>query len=448
MDRIGPDGAQNRRTFLSRAYRLGSGAMLAGSAGSFIAACGQKETTSVPISSALAQPGTTIPTATLNWAMAPYADETMAVIAMKQGWFSNVGIDIGPTATGAKFDLTESIAPLVSKQVDVGSGVFEVFASQLDTVDTVRSFITFDTFEGFGFFAPPESAQTYKSVQEFQAQGQSFEQAIRSTMGQMRGKTVGTATDPASRLFYNICFSLGGISASELKRKNLSNPNIVTAALSSRLDIAAPSGGVEITRLLSQGFKPLLDVRTLLKESQDARRLQIVTHGVYLTRSDIYEQRYETVLRAASVIYRVLDQLRDDHVKAASYQLPFLNAYTGTKLTETQLAQIHKGIAVLRTFEEMGEFYAGTQANNIYLNAQAQIEQLRKDKVLKGPHKVSEIEGARRVYRDLVRYKAESDRLFKAVGNAGDPVVRRARAQYEARNYLDSYRFLAAHSQA
>ncbi|MEA2341830.1 MAG: hypothetical protein QOG11_1907 [Solirubrobacteraceae bacterium] len=447
MHRPEPDPAMNRRAFVGHACRIGSGALLAASSGGLLAACGQKQAKAVSISSALAAPGTTIPTAQLSWAMAPYPDETMAVIAMRQGWFSDVGIQIGPTATGAKFDLTESIAPLVSRQVDVGSGVFEVFASQLDTSNTVRSFVTFDTFEGFGFMAPPE-AKDLKSVQEFQAEGQAFEQAVRSTMAQLKGKTVGTATDPASRLFYNICFDLGGVRPSDFDRKDLANPSIVSAALSSRLDIAAPSGGVEIVRLRSQGFKTLLDVRTLIKESGDARRLQLVTHGVYLTRSDYYDQHYETMLRAASVIYRVLDQLRADHAKAASYQLPFLNAYTGTKLTESQLAQIHKTVAVLRTFDEMPEFYEGTDANNIYIDAQAQIDQLHQDHVLKKPHKVGEIEGAHRVYRDLLRYKAESDRLFKAVGSQGADLVRRARAQYDARNYLDSYRFLAAQSQA
>jgi ABC-type nitrate/sulfonate/bicarbonate transport system substrate-binding protein len=442
------DPTMDRRAFVGSAARFASLPLVAGGLGAFLAACGQKtESAATNVPTGLATAGSTIPASQLSWAMAPFPDETVAVIAMRRGYFDDVGIKIKPTSTGAKLDLTESLAPLLSKQVDVGSGVIEVFASQLDNTQAARVFLLLDTFEGFALYAPPGSS--IKTVDEFVAQGQSFDQALKSAMGQLKGKRVALATDPGARLFYNLLFSVGGISAKDFQRRDLSNPNIVAAALAGKTDIAAPSGGVEVIKLESEGFKLIVNQRQFTEQSNDRRRLQLISHSTYVTRADVLENEYETILRAGSAVFRVLDDLRKDHPAAAGDQLPFLNSYTGTKLTEPQLAKIHKTIARLRTFDEMGDLLTGaTNPNNIYLNVQAQIDQLRKDKVLKNPHTVGEVDASRRVWEDLKRYRAESDRLFRALGGTRPDVVAKARKHYDARNYLDSYRFLAAASKA
>src|SRR5918911_5426447 len=43
-----------------------------------------------------AEPGTAIPTASVAFGMRPYADNTFYVVAMKKGWFKDVGIQITP----------------------------------------------------------------------------------------------------------------------------------------------------------------------------------------------------------------------------------------------------------------------------------------------------------------------------------------------------------------
>lgn len=438
----------DRRSFVGGAARLASVPLAGGSLATLLSACGQKdESTNVPLPTGLAAPGTGIPTAQLKWAMAPFPDETAAVIGMRRGYFDDVGITIKPTKTGAKLDLTESLAPLLSKQVDVGSGVIEVFASQLDNTRAARVFLLLDTFEGFAVYAPPDSS--IKSVQDFVDAGQPFDQALRSAMAQLKGKKVALATDPGARLFYKLLFDIGDLGSKAFERRDLSNPNIVAAALAGKTDFAAPSGGVEIIKLESEGFKLIVNQRQFTDGSNDARKLQLISHSTYVTRADILEKEYDTILRAASVVFRVLDDLRKDHKGAAADQLPFLNSYTGTKLTEPQLAKIHKTIARLRTFDEMGDLLTGAKnPNNIYVNVQAQIDQLRKDKVLKRPHSVADVDASKRVWTDLRRYKAESDKLFDSLGDDARGIVAKARRHYDARNYLDSYRFLASAAKA
>jgi ABC-type nitrate/sulfonate/bicarbonate transport system substrate-binding protein len=48
------------------------------------------------------KPGTEIPSATVNFGMRPYADNTFCVIAMKQGGFEDVGITIGRRNAASK----------------------------------------------------------------------------------------------------------------------------------------------------------------------------------------------------------------------------------------------------------------------------------------------------------------------------------------------------------
>lgn len=433
----------DRRAFVTGAARVASLPLVGGSAAAFLAACGQKEEAVAKLPTGLAAAGSTIPSSELAWAMAPYPDETIAVIGMKRGYFEDVGITIKPTDTGAKLDLTSSVAPLLSKQVDVGSGVIEVFASQLDNSSATKVFLLIDTYEGFALFAEPDSPM--KSVQEFVDAGQPFDTALKSAMAQFKGKRVSLATDPGARLFFKLLFEVGDLDVKDIERRDLSNPNILAAALAGKTDIAGPSGGVEVIKLESEGFKRIINQREFTSQSQDERKLQLISHSTYVTRADVLDDDYETILRAASVVFRVLDDLRKDHAGAAASQLPFLNAYTGTKLTQPQLLKIHETIARLRTFDEMGQLLEGADnPDNIYVNVQAQIDQLRKDKVLKKAHTVAEVDASKRVWTDLRRYRTASDELFASLGDGSPDVVTRARAQYDARNYLDSYRFLAA----
>ena len=67
------------------------------------------------------EPGTEIPSATVNFGMRPYADNTFYVIAMKQGWFEDVGITIGPEDLGLKVTDSNVTALLLNGQLDMSS---------------------------------------------------------------------------------------------------------------------------------------------------------------------------------------------------------------------------------------------------------------------------------------------------------------------------------------
>lgn len=410
-----------------------------------LAACGQEEETEAlaPELDQIAQAGTDIPEVDLNWGMAPFPDESLPVVAMQQGFFEDVGITIGPTPTGAKLDCTGSLAPLLTDKVQVCSAALEALLAQLDNTQEVQSFVTIDTVVGLGIFIPPESDA--QSVQDFIDEGDSFDEAIKKAMDQLRGKRVALATDPAARLLYNIAFSLGEISPDEFQRSDLDNPNIVNLALAGKTDFPAPSGGAEVVRLLQEGFRPLVTQEEIQQLSDDPRRFETAIHGSFITTDSYYADEYATVLRAASVVYRTLELARDDFSQVSEDLLPFINAYAGQSLSEAELEDELTNFAKLRTFDEIAEFYSGPETPaNLNATIEAQIEALRRDDVLQQEHTPDEIQGSEQVYNDLIQLKAQADELFDEVGDGGEnaDIVEAAREQYDNFNYLDAVRFL------
>src|SRR6187455_750362 len=64
------------------------------------------------------EPGTDIPAASVKFGMRPYADNTFYIIAMKKGWFHEVGIKILPEPEGLKVTDNNVIALLLNGQLD------------------------------------------------------------------------------------------------------------------------------------------------------------------------------------------------------------------------------------------------------------------------------------------------------------------------------------------
>ncbi|MGH6943042.1 MAG: hypothetical protein ACREH6_02325, partial [Geminicoccaceae bacterium] len=67
------------------------------------------------------EPGTAIPASAVKFGMRPYADNTFYVIAMKKGWFEEVGIKILPEPEGLKVTDNNVIALLLNGQLDMSS---------------------------------------------------------------------------------------------------------------------------------------------------------------------------------------------------------------------------------------------------------------------------------------------------------------------------------------
>lgn len=411
-----------------------------------LAGCGSSSDETVELPTGLATPGTDVPEVAVKLALTPLGDTTIPVIGVEKGYYQDVGITIEPEPYGAKLDLLGSVAPLLNKQVEVGSAFPPTVLGQLDTVKNIKAFALSDVFTGYALLAPEGQ---FKSVDDLMQDGASFDAAAGEVVDQVSGRSLLLADgDPSAQLFYKVLFDLSDVTAEDADTTYLKNPEITKAALAGRADFAAPSSGVDIQTLLDNGWESLISIDQMFENLDDERVLQLVGHSGYLTTDEYLSSNYETLLRFTSVMYRIIDDLQKNPEETVALYRDFVNSYTGTDLSDKGLADLYKSSYKLANFEEARVYY---EPNDSVLNVDnaynAQLATLKEDGVLKESHTAGDLFVAGQVWKDLNRYKQESDKLFDSVGDKDKDIVARAQEFYDARDYLDSYRLLASLSQ-
>jgi len=167
------------------------------------------------------------------------------------------------------------------------------------------------------------------------------------------------------------------------------------------------------------------------------------TFSGYLTTTEYAEENWDTLLRYASVVYRLIDDFQADPEGVAADYVDLLNSYTGSQLSAADLAATFEGLYSLRDFEAAAEFYEDEDAPFFFETVMgAQVAQLTAQGVIAEGHTASELSIADEIWRALVTYREEAD---DALAAAPDGALKdAAQAQYDARNYLDAYRLAAA----
>ncbi|MFT3866081.1 MAG: hypothetical protein QM729_17580 [Solirubrobacterales bacterium] len=441
-------GALSRRDLLDKSARA---ALSLGVLGSFgvLAGCGSDSSTgsTAATSAGTTAAGTSIPKTTVNFTVAPAADDGLAVIGMYDHYFDDVGITIGPSATGANYILGESLAPLLNGQVETGSLVYEVLLQQLDTVKNVRPYLIIDTYVGHGFFAPADAQ--VKDLTEFAKTAATYEQAAKETLAQMQGKRIAVASDVVNQPYWNSLFEIGGVDPSDAER--LENTNILELLQAGKLDFGGIANGPQYVAALEAGLKPVFLQKDQLELAEDQAALALyVNHDSLVTTEDFYDENYDTVLRISSVMYRILNDLlgagEKKRMEALETQLPWLDAKTGTKLTPKALGTQFENLALIRDLDQQKAFFEGQSVDNIYYSGELILKHLKKTGVLHEDHTVAEVDGAKKVWTDLMKYRAESEELLEKLGkgstNSQKQVISAAQKQYDNFNYLDASRFL------
>ncbi|WP_328395818.1 hypothetical protein [Nocardia sp. NBC_00416] len=389
---------------------------------------------------ATASAGETIPRATVKAGFSPYGDELLGVAGIARGYFDQVGITVDPAPNGAQTDLIGSLTPLLNNQIQLGSGYISAIPPQLDNVNNVVGFGISDVFYGYRILAP---AGKYKTLSQVMASGLSYEEAVAAVLDQVKGHDV-ILRQGVAPTFYNLITGTAGGSMTDWNVQHLANPDIVRAAQSGQADFVSPTGAVEIVRLQMDGWEPLIDLRQVIDNMPAADTVALrSTFSGYLTTTDYAEQNWDTLLRFTSVIYRLIDDMRADPVGTAADFVDYVNSYTGSALTAEELAATFDGLYSLRDFEAAAALYGDNDdAFNFRKVAGAQVAELAAQQVIGDGHSADQISIAGQVYRALADYRAKADTALAAAPDGG--LKQAARAQYDARNYLDAYRLAAA----
>jgi ABC-type nitrate/sulfonate/bicarbonate transport system substrate-binding protein len=427
--------AIDRRAFLARAGAAGVALALPGT----LWACGGEQSGGAASGSG---------TAVVRLGVPPYADHSIHVIGIRNGWFEEAGIDIQPKPDGFSLMDDQVVPQLVNGRLDISSnwGPFRIQTAM--SAPRIRMFGFGDTYTGTYILASPNGGA--KSVKQQMDAGASFDAAIVEAMGQLRGKRITFDDTGSHQAFFNTVFALGKVQPSELKIETLADAKIVQLARGGHTDFVSPTGAAQNVALLNDGWFPLVGVQDLIENLPpgDPRAVGGVGHTGPATTVEYYEKNTETILRFMSVFFRIIDAIRKDLKDgtddALSVQLPYLEAKSGTKIGMDGLRGIFKDIDPLMTFEEQRAVWMEPDSpvyfKNIY---QPQVDAAKKGGILPANAQVDldRIFIGTDVYRRLLDHKTGYEKL-RDQGKGEQAAQQRAERLYAARNYLDAHRAL------
>ena len=400
----------------------------------------------------LAQAPPSIPQVEVRFAHFPYFDHTQSIIGLKKGWFEEVGVSFVPDDVGIVVQASEASAVFASGRVDVMSASAQLFLPAAKTLPPFKVFFYSDIFQGYAIMAQPETG--VKSFQEFLAEGMSSDDAFKATMGQMRDKRFAFPTEAAIKGFIDQALVRGGLTLADVQAVGATDdPANVALMQAGRADFQV--GGVPGRLTLEiAGFKPILssgDLAAYALPSADSSDLRAVFHDGWVATDDWIKANYDTVLRMASVGFRINQFIETSIDEAAGIHTPFLNSVAGTTFEPAMAKIAYLNLDPFWTFEKQAGWISD-RSNP--LNAEYVIGSAIKTYEEQGLFQPDEFAWdnftiVQKVYADLLDHKAKAEKSFAQLEGAtltseAQAQLDQAKAFYDSFNYLDADLFAAA----
>jgi len=388
--------------------------------------------------------GVSIPKVTVNFGMEPYPPHTDAIIGITKGWFADVGIDLQWKNVQA-----DQVAPLlIAKSVDVASAAPALLIPSMKQAK-FNNFVYGDIFQAYAIMAQPDAG--YKSYRDFVAEGKAPADALKAAMQQLKGKVFTYPAEAAIKPFINLLFARGGLALEDTVTEVQPDPNGVALMLSGRADFEIGGLPARIT-LEQQGYKQIVsaaDLAAAASASPDSEELRSITHVGWTTIDDYAAANHDTLLRLASVKFRIVQYQQEHTDDAIAIHLPFLNKLAGSSLKPEELKVIYTKLDPGFTFKQQAPWFNDPK-DPFYWSYE--IDSIIKSYVDQGlfkagEFKASDISSTDKIYQELDKYRlqAEADlaTLKDATGVAGQ-LRDAAQKQYDGFNYLDAARYAAA----
>jgi len=403
-------------------------------------------TTSDPLK---VSPGADIPKATVRFGITPFADASTFVIAIREGWFDDVGIDIEPKPTGVPVTADNLVQKIQTGDVDVATAFGPGVIQNMGNVDNVRMFGFSNAFIGSYILASPESGA--KPVADLVKQGMPFDEAVKQSLSGLSGSSLAISNTGQRRDFIKVYFDLAGIDIGDVKIQALPDAQIVALARGGQVDYASPEGAAQTAQLLNDGWVKLATVTDLLEglPPGDPRAVATVGHDGPAATTDFLSQNRETALRFLSVMFRTIDAVVDHPDQYLQEQLPYLTSVTGVDETLPNLKDTQDLLFDFVPFEEQAKWWSDVDGPNSYQSVySAQIDSAKQSGIIPADKDVTPDDAivGRDFYEQLVALKNAYDKLLaqkgKNLSGAKGQLAEQAAEQYAARNYLDAYRML------
>lgn len=392
-----------------------------------------------------------IPKSTVRFSMVSYTNHTWPVIAMRRGYFDEVGIKIEPPDARIIFE-NQTVPLLQNNETDVSTIFVGVLTPVLHQIKNIRPFLIHSYWQGNTILTGPDSP--YKTIDDFMAEGGSFLDNARKTMLQLQGKKLTLPPTISTRPWMEFVFSFADLKLEDTDVVIVEDPNAVQLAVANQVDFAGPAGAVQIYQLQFQaGWRPLMSTRQMVKYAAEGAPVnRILNYDGFACTTDYLDSNRDTIHRFNSVMYRTMaDIFGPDQMAALEQQVPFVNAATGASLDAKAIKFI---------FEELDPFFPWDLQSRLWTDKSYPLEyhnvydyQIQKfvdDGVLpKAGYDLDEFFPAKAIWAEEQALKTEAERLAAQVDGLGLSGDRKALAEsgrsWIAKfNYLDAARYLTA----
>lgn len=393
-------------------------------------------------------PGSDIPKKAVTFGVAPFFDGAIYVIAMKNGWFDEVGIDIQPKPAGVRTTPDTAIPKIVSGDTDIGVVFGPGKIQNQAKAPDIKLFGLSNSFVGTQILVSPRAYKT--SVGELVDGGKSFEEAVKEAFAPLKGKAIGLSNTGQRRVFLTNYFRLAGITFNDVKPQATDDARILQLARGGHIDYASPEGAAQQIALLHDGWHVLASIQDLIKglPPGDQRAVGALGHEGIAAKESYLNENEDTILRLLAVMYRTIDAIKEEPERYLKDEAPYLTSVTGVKTTDADLKDLAENLFSFKTFEEQTEYWVDLDNPFSYKSVYgAQIDAAKNDGVIPKnlDVKPEDVMVGEKYYKKLVALREAYDGLkAKAADLTGEKkaLADDAAVHYENRNYLDAYRML------
>lgn len=395
---------------------------------------------------------TELPQVTLRMGTIPFASATWFVLASYNDFLKDVGITLtGGSLPGTPRIINEAqaVPQLTNRELDIAGSYGGAVTQTLDKVPDQRAFFCYSFFVGRAILFNPDAG--YKTVAELIAAGQSWSEAAKTAVGQMRGKKFSILNQPSARPFAEFALAQGGLTVQDVELIPIDDPKAVQLAVAGQVDFAAPSGAVQLSQLVGQaGFKSLIDMDTMLKsmppEAGDLS--QFLSYDLVLCTDEFMAQNQETLYRFCGAMYRTLAYMTGPKKQEAMKKFtPYLNSVSGASLDEEAVQFIFEKMTILRDWNGQKEFWAEETSPVYYKNIfEPQLKKLIADGAIQDQeYDLDTIFSGKKIWEDMSQMRREAEALLSkgSADLSGDQkeLFDAAQAHFDQFNFFDALRF-------
>lgn len=428
--------------------------VIAVSLGLLLTACGS---TTDPDTTSSTSGGTAqapvVPQVSVNLAISPYIDQSESYIGVEKGFYKDVGITIGPDTYG-KVVQPNQVAPLLAAgTIDFAKTAPSIVIPSLPSAPSIRSYAYSDLFLGFAIICQPE----FKTVADFVKEGASQREAIASATKQLVGKTFAVSSDPGVAILYQSAFEKAGISLDDMNVLRVEDAQGFGLMTSNRADCQLPGAPIRVS-LQAKGFVAVVTSADIaqIATTSDYMDLQAISQNGWATTLEYWEKNRDTVLRMASVGWRINDLINADLDQAIQIHVPYVNKIAGTSLTLDEGRIMYTDLDPFITFENQAEWFNDSESvyyQSRIINAAIKAQE-EAGTLPAGKYTYKDISIAAEVYQAMLDYKAEAEGYFSQLdsknvspsdsGDEASKLYSQAKQFFEWRDYLDASRFAEA----